>query len=284
MKSVIVAVLAVFLGVVVSSSGAMAQSTDVVLRRLDALEKENATLRDRVRKLETSKHQIASVQPAAAATSTPASVSALTAYAKAYPRSEAIQSPAFTWTGFYIGAHGGYAGGSFLPGTVTPGLATNVGLKGGIGGVQAGYNFQFAQHWLVGVEQDISFGNVSGTQSQLAPNPTINASTNYSGTVRERFGYVWNQLLLYETAGVAWANNRVDLQFASSPTLSETHLQLGVVLGAGMEWAIDPNLSVKVEYLYSYLATEQYFSASPYTASISWPLSTVTAGVNWRFN
>ncbi len=171
-----------------------------------------------------------------------------------------------------------------MPATVTPGLATNVALKGGIGGLQAGYNFQFAQHWLVGVEQDISFGNINGSQSQLAPNPTINASTNYSGTVRERFGYVWDQLLLYETAGVAWANNRVDLQFASSPTLSETHLQLGVVLGAGMEWAIDPNLSVKVEYLYSYLAREQYFSASAFTAAVGWPLSTVTAGVNWRFN
>lgn len=283
MKLLFAAIVAAVMSIAVPGS-VWAQSTDAISRRLDALEKENATLRDRVRKLETSKHQIASVQPAATAVSAPASVSALNAYAKAHSREEGIQTPAFTWTGFYIGAHGGYAGGNFLPATVTPGLATNVALKGGIGGLQAGYNFQFAQHWLVGVEQDISFGNINGSQSQLAPNPTINASTNYSGTVRERFGYVWNQLLLYETAGLAWANNKVNLQFAGSPTLSETHLQLGVVLGAGMEWAIDPNLSVKVEYLYSYLAREQYFSASPFTAAISWPLSTVTAGVNWRFN
>lgn len=283
MKLLFAAIVAAVMSIAVPGS-VWAQSTDAISRRLDALEKENATLRDRVRKLETSKHQIASVQPAAAAVSPPASGSALNAYAKAHSRGEGIQAPAFSWTGFYIGAHGGYAGGNFLPATVTPGLATNVALKGGIGGVQAGYNFQFAQHWLAGVEQDISFGNINGSQSQLAPNPTINASTNYSGTVRERFGYVWDQLLLYETAGVAWANNKVDLQFAGSPTLSETHLQLGVVLGAGLEWAIDPNLSVKVEYLYSYLAKEQYFSASPFTAAISWPLSTVTAGVNWRFN
>ncbi len=166
-------------------------------------------------------------------------------------------------------------------GSTNPG-ASNVGLTGGFGGVQAGYNYQFAPHWLIGVEQDISFGNISGSQTQLAPNPNVGISTNYSGTVRERFGYIWNSLLFYETAGIAWAHNKVNLE--TTPPVAESHLQFGVALGAGMEWAIDPNLSVKVEYLYSYLTKEQEFAGTSNNGLAGWPLSTVRAGVNWRFN
>jgi opacity protein-like surface antigen len=286
MNVLFAAVLVVIASIIVPGN-AFAQSNDAILQRLDALEKENATLRDRVRRIESRKQASASVTAIAKPESTYSTAKATAAYASVSPvyKATAPAAPAVgLWTGFYVGAHGGYTVGHFLPATVTPGLATDVELTGGFGGLQTGYNYQFAPHWLVGVEQDISFGKISGSQAQTLPNPTINASTNYSGTVRERFGYVWDRLLVYETAGIAWANNKVDLQFQGSPDLAETHLQFGVALGVGMEWAINPDLSVKLEYLYSYIAKEQYFAATPFTAAVSWPLSTVSAGVNWHFN
>jgi opacity protein-like surface antigen len=286
MKLVVVAVLAA-IGFAVLPNGAKAQSTDPVLQRLDALEKENAALRDRVRRLEVSKQRAASLPP-----ETPAAplVGPARLAAKAGPGTEADPASVVSWTGFYVGAHGGYASGGLLPpccagqgGAIG---APNVTLAGGFGGVQAGYNYQFAPHWLSGVEQDISFGKISGSQSQPLPNPTINITTNYSGTVRERFGYIWNRILFYETAGIAWADNKVGLQFQDPtiPSVSETHLQFGVALGAGMEWAIDSNLSVKVEYLYSYITKEQEFAGTANAGLAGWPLSTVRAGANWRFN
>jgi opacity protein-like surface antigen len=202
----------------------------------------------------------------------------------------------YNWTGFYIGAYGGYGTANFLPPTQTTGLASNIPLAGGLGGVEIGYNYQFAPHWLLGVEQDVSLGRISGSQSQPFPNPTINAETDYSGTIRSRFGYIWGRTLFYETVGVAWASNKVDLQFQNAAQLaaagggganldiSESHLQFGVAVGAGMEWAVDTNLSLKVEYLYSYLTKEQYFAGSNFAGLVGWPLSTVRAGVNWRFN
>jgi opacity protein-like surface antigen len=287
MKFVVAAILVVF-GLVALSRGATAQSTDVVLRRLDALEKkndalekENTALRDRMRRLEASKHY-----PPAASQPTVARSAPLDALAKSDHRLETVANPAFAWTGFYVGAHGGYTSGNFLPPTQNAGLASNVGLTGGSGGVQAGYNYQFAPHWLFGVEQDVSFGNISGSQSQPYPNPTLYPSTQYSGTVRERFGYVWDRVFLYETAGIAWAATQLALAGGSGNNLniSETHWQYGVALGAGMEWAVDSNLSVKLEYLFTYLTKEQYFAASNFTGPVGWPLSTVRAGVNWRFN
>jgi outer membrane immunogenic protein len=202
----------------------------------------------------------------------------------------------YNWTGFYVGAYGGYGTGNFLPPAQTAGLASNIPLSGGFGGVEAGYNYQFAPHWLLGVEQDVSLGRISGSQSQPYPNPIANAETTYSGTIRSRFGYVWGSALFYETAGVAWAFNKGDLQFQNATQLaaaggsgtnldiSDSHLQFGVALGAGMEWAINTNVSLKFEYLYSYLTKEEYFGASNFASPVGWPLSTVRAGVNWRFN
>ena len=113
-----------------------------------------------------------------------------------------------------------------------------------------------------------------------------NIETRYSGTIRERFGFiVGDSVLLYETAGIAWASNKVSLQYLdSSQNASEAHMQYGVAFGAGAEWAINSNLSAKVDYLYSYLTKEQYFSGTGNAAVAGWPLNTVRAGVNWRFN
>jgi opacity protein-like surface antigen len=143
-------------------------------------------------------------------------------------------------------------------------------------------------HWLLGVEQDISVGNITGSQPEPAPNPSISVTTKYSGTVRERFGYIFgDHALLYETAGIAWAVNKVGLEFQApfqAQSATETHVQYGLALGAGVEWAINSDLSVKVEYLYSYLAKEQIFSGTANAGLGGWPLSAVRAGVNWHLN
>lgn len=286
MKLLFAAIL-VAIASMLATGSVFAQTNDVILQRLDALEKENAALRDRMRNMESRKQATAPVIATTTQDSKSSTTRATTAYASATPVYKAT-SPAAPvlgkWSGFYVGAHGGYASGSFLPPCCFQGGsgASSVALAGGFGGLQAGYNYQFAPHWLIGVEQDISFGNISGYQTQLAPNPNVGISTNYSGTVRERFGYIWDSLLLYETAGIAWAHNKVNLE--TTPPVSDTHLQFGVALGAGMEWAVNPNLSVKVEYLYSYITKEQEFAGTSNAGLAGWPLSTLRAGVNWRFN
>lgn len=81
---------------------ASAQSTTDILQRLEALEKsnadlkkENAELRDRMRRIESGK-QTASAKPA------PVYVTATAPVYKATP--VAVPAP-WSWTGFYVGAH-----------------------------------------------------------------------------------------------------------------------------------------------------------------------------------
>jgi outer membrane immunogenic protein len=297
MKIVFGAAFAAF-ALLAFSVSAPAQSVDAIVKRLEALEKENSALRQRVHRLEAGKQRVASAQPSApVATATPAPLfnsPAMTAQASAHKAPMGMMMPSAKWNGFYIGAHGGYAFSNWLPPTPNTGLASNVELRGGFGGIQFGYNIQLAPHWLIGVEQDISIGKVASTRTQPFPAPTITAQTNAFGTVRGRFGYIWNDILLYETAGVAWAYNTGKLNFntpaqqaaagADALTYSESHLQWGVAVGAGIEWYVRPNLSVKGEVQYIYLTKEQYFAGTTEAALAGWPLLTARAGLNWHFN
>src|ERR1700731_5359283 len=77
-----------------------------------------------------------------------------------------IKAPAFkavyNWTGFYLGGHVGYGGGSFGPGTnplPEQGVFFPHSVTGLIGGYQAGYNRQLANNVVLGVEADVSFGS-----------------------------------------------------------------------------------------------------------------------------
>ncbi len=62
------------------------------------------------------------------------------------PIYKAAPAPVYNWTGFYVGAHVGY-------GWASSGLGD---LDGFLGGVQAGYNWQFSRNWVFGIEGDIS--------------------------------------------------------------------------------------------------------------------------------
>ncbi len=218
MKSLLPAVAAI--AVLAACNQASAQSSSDVLQRLEALEKsnaklqesnldlkqENAALRDRVKRVESTR-QTASAPPTAQPGSTAPTMRSAPGYAGTAPvyKATPIAVPAaWTWTGAYVGAFGGYGWGTFFPpvksNDPSNGAASEVRLRGGFGGVQAGYNLQVAPHWLLGVEEDVWAGRIAGHRFQPSPNPTINTEIDYGGTVRGRFGYVWDHALFYPDA------------------------------------------------------------------------------------
>lgn len=69
-----------------------------------------------------------------------------------------------TWTGFYVGAHGGYAWSETdFPGAPAyPAGPPRPSLEGGFAGGQIGYNKQF-DRIVVGVVADVSFANLEQT-------------------------------------------------------------------------------------------------------------------------
>ena len=93
----------------------------------------------------------------------------------------------YNWTGFYLGGHVGYGGGSFGPGTnplPEQGVFLPHSVTGLIGGYQAGYLRQFSNNVVLGIEADASFtAPVDGPALMRAP---FNTTLDYVGTVRGR--------------------------------------------------------------------------------------------------
>ena len=230
-------------------------------------------------------------------------------------------SPAYIWTGFYIGGHAGYSWGSvdgdtkrtvvippaspFVdnPNPVPFVFGRDFNPNGGLAGVQTGYNFQ-AGRVVYGAEADITWTGqrdsivLSGdtrpaffNTEDFSYNETTSAKLKYMGTVRGRLGYTVGQFLPYVTGGFAWGRMSMDTnwllhQFNQVANLqfaaSETHTHIGWTLGAGFEYAFAERWSAKVEYLYVDLGKETYFAGVQGGGSFGMQDHTVRFGINFR--
>jgi len=147
-----------------------------------------------------------------------------------------VAAPAYSWTGFYVGANGGYGWGGqnvnyspndpasallFAPPTFTGSapIPTHFDTSGGLGGVQIGYNWQFNRNWLVGFETDFDWSGIKGSGTStgaastgIGPAPFADSASeklDWFGTVRARLGYLpMDNLLTYVTGGFAYG--RID--------------------------------------------------------------------------
>ena len=204
------------------------------------------------------KFLLSGVALAALIVAVPASAADMAARGQVYKAPAA--APLFDWTGFYIGAHGGYGWGSF--GGLDP--------AGAFGGGQVGVNWQFAPNWVWGVEADISGANLNDSVAG------VNVKTDVFGTARARLGYTVDRTMFYGTGGFAWADTKASLAGASS---SQTNY--GWVVGAGIEYAFAPNWTAKVEYLHADYGSDTYTGPG---INADLKNDTIKVGVNYLFN
>ena len=170
----------------------------------------------------------------------------------------------YDWGGGYIGINGGYAFGQSEwtddgPNPSGNSSTGNFNVNGGLVGGTIGVSGQFGA-WVVGVEGDFDWQGLSGTSSSAfctsviastAPGATAaglscKTQSNWFGTVRARFGYAWDRVLLYGTAGGAGVN----VQTSLNGLPAQTNPEFGWTVGAGLEWAFAENWTAKVEYLF----------------------------------
>lgn len=278
MKATALATCAIVtIGLVAIANPAQAQSNDEILRRLeakiDSLSKENASLRSRVNKLESPRAASASVTPSTTVTAagTPVPSAAREAYAanlpvKAYP---APRPGCAQFGGWYVGGNVGwgvydtaFSDRNGLKDTLDSGLPDNVdGRKHGVvGGAQGGYNWQSGCS-LLGIETDWSWSGLKTseflTDGDAGTQDTLNVENRlrWFGTTRARAGVVVDNLLLYVTGGLAYANFRRNYAYfqdgpAHTNVFSSNNTKLGWAAGAGAEWALANNWTLKGEFLY----------------------------------
>jgi outer membrane immunogenic protein len=204
-----------------------------------------------------------------------------------------VASPAYDWSGFYVGVNGGYATSDKCWYSIN--AAANEGCHspdGGLVGGQIGYNWQFGG-FVVGVEGTGDWANLkAGRPSLLAPGVALNSNITGLYTATARVGGAWNNLLFYVKGGAAWASDKYNETIIATNTLATvaSETRSGYIVGVGGEYGITPNLSAALEYDYAGMGTKTLaFVAAPGTAfggfneNIGQNIQMVTARLNYRF-
>ena len=234
-----------------------------------------------------------------------------------------------TWTGFYAGVNMGaawsqlstyrngfYNANGSLACTVAYCLGgDDLNATTAFGGGQLGYNWQGWGNVVVGLEVDLEgigsggdrtfVGVVQGPVplSGYAIAARIKQDGGFAGDVTGRLGYAWGNWMLYAKGGFAWFNPNLS---ASAVAYNGTSVYTfngwnndttltGWTVGGGAEWMLNPNWSVKLEYLYYDFGLNNNYWATTYTnGGVTTPysrwrlfdndltVSTVKLGINYH--
>jgi len=174
--------------------------------------------------------------------------------------------PSFTWTSCYGGGHagGGWGrknitdtAGALAP--ITGFTSVNLDITGYMIGGQIGCDYQFASNWVVGIEGAVSGGKI-GSKTAVAltggiagDNASFKETTDFLASVTGRIGYAWDRWMLYAKGGVAGAGDKYSAvgTFLGAPYDFEgLENRYGWTAGAGVEWALWQDWSIRLEYDY----------------------------------
>lgn len=178
------------------------------------------------------------------------------------------------WTGLYVGGTLGYAFGDAR----ARGDIGNFPFEqeGAVGTIFAGYNWQIGRT-VLGVEADIGTGGFGA--EKVTPFGTLQTEVNAIGSFRARAGLLLSPaLLVYGTAGLAWAN--MDIGFAGLTHQSETFF--GWQIGTGAELMVSRNVTLRLEYLFTDLEKSGVVHSGQ-TNGYDMEFHTVRAGVSFKF-
>ena len=181
--------------------------------------------------------------------------------ARPYTKAPAMIAAVYDWSGFYIGANGGWgtSRNCWTDVTVGGGAEGCHDADGGTVGGQVGYRWQSA-NWVFGLEgqgnwADFSGDNVSNFIVTQRNRSRIDAFGLFTGQI----GYAWNNVLFYVKGGGAVVADKFDIYtapgFVGAGTLlaSSSDTRWGGTVGAGLEFGFAPNWTVGFEYDHIFL-------------------------------
>ncbi len=228
--------------------------------------------------------------------------------------------PAWLWTGFYGGVHVGAVAGTanFADPFGSSIFGDNVITPGFMAGGQIGYNWEAPNSpWVFGLEADLGWLDADGTNTCLAfsaffLSANCRAQPNMMGDLTARVGWAYGQFnhsLLYVKGGAAFVHDQIDITtngtnapgfgLAAPLNTSSSFTKVGWTVGAGVEHAISPAWSVRLEYDYIGLGGETvatppglvqpgppvpfYLSTPAGTTRVTQNFQEATLGLNYKF-
>jgi outer membrane immunogenic protein len=174
-------------------------------------------------------------------------------------------APVFSWSGPYAGVVGGYGWGK---GDATAaGDSSSDNFDGGRIGGFAGYNWQFSNGFVAGVEGDVNYD-----WNENSYTGGFDMDTGVSGSVRGRVGFAMDRALLYAAGG--WTATHVSLD---GPVSDDDTLN-GWTVGAGIDYAFTDAMFGRLEYRFN-----EYGSGSLGGAEVDFDQHVINVGIGLKF-
>lgn len=229
---------------------------------------------------------------------------------RTYTKAPAATAAVYDWSGFYLGANGGWGSTSncwditnnaLAPGApvgpVAPAAAEGCNSgNGAVGGGQVGYRWQTGRY-VFGLEAQGDWSNLYGsTFSVFSGPPNLNSSRiNGFGLFTGQVGYAIDNVLFYVKGGGAVTSDRylglMGPGGAAYDQASET--RWGGAVGAGFEYGVAQNWTVALEYDHLFMGANNVnlystgaiapVGALLRTDSINQNVDTMTVRVNYKF-
>ena len=175
----------------------------------------------------------------------------------------------YDWTGFYIGANGGWGSSRNSWDSIAPFVVGPEGshdATGGTVGGQVGYRWQ-AGTFVFGLEAQGNWADFSGSNVSLVfPGFRNHTNVDAFGLFTGQVGYAVNNVLLYVKGGAAVTSNSYRINNVVGGALAGVtgdDTRWGGTIGAGLEYAFAPNWSVGVEYNHLFMQDRTYNFTTP---------------------
>lgn len=202
---------------------------------------------------------------------------------------------ATNWEGVYVGVTGGYGwGDAYHECCSGAARSDDFDIDGITIGGTLGYNYEYLNDWVLGIETDLSFAALDGSIPSMpgtftcgtGPALRCDSEVEWFGTLRGRVGWKLHQSLLFATAGLAYGGVYGAIPDAAGFGLGgSTSTAMGWTAGGGVEWAINDDWSVKGEALYVDLNSVDYgvFTITGDSYQTEAHFTSARIGINRRF-
>jgi outer membrane immunogenic protein len=202
----------------------------------------------------------------------------------------------YNWSGFYIGANGGWADShncfDFVTAAGTVFTDACGDRSGGVIGGQIGYRWQ-ANQFVFGLEAQGDWADLSHSRVSLFdPTLSTRVKTDAIGLFTGQIGWAWNAALLYIKGGAAVTDNHFDIFDTATGVglVTSGATRWGGTLGVGFEYGFTPNWSFGIEYDHLWMgdANNSFTTADPRLAGfvndrIRQDVDMLTLRLNYRF-
>jgi outer membrane immunogenic protein len=213
--------------------------------------------------------------------------------ARPYTKAPPMIAAVYDWSGFYIGANGGWGTSrncwDFI-GVGTSAEGCHDADGGTIGG-QVGYRWQ-AGTWVFGLEAQGNWADFKGSNVSLfAPAFRNESRVNAFGLFTGQVGYAVNNVLFYVKGGAAVTSNEYRSFVTATNALAGTtsdDTRWGGTVCVGLEYCFAPNWSFGVEYNHLFMQDRTYNFTTPAGGFFSndrirQDVDLVTARLNYKF-